>query len=751
MVQSKLGGPEWLRGKGGACPRTAWFSLDGCVLWSADGEHAQVMVGHTLIGVFGRRELGARNVVLMGLCRGTKVHYGKLAKAFRIGEEQLRKIRLRFEEGGIEAFFDSRRRGRERVLQGKALRDVRRWLGKGVSQRAIRDKLAARGVRVGVGTICNEHKRWVAELSASSPATAEVPGDELPEPPPVASADEELGETSEAAPIALEQDEAATLPTPTCVPAAEEKRGARVAIAPAPPQSGRFVQHVGVWLLTAWLAASGLFESVEHERAQSEREHGRPRGHSVRVALEALLAALALGQRCVEGVRRLQTATAGLLLRATHAPTASWVRRVLGRLAMEGGAARIGLDRAGGNVRSAHSEGPDQATVFYVDNHMRPYHGKHTTRRGWRMQDKRVRPGNCDGWVHDEDGRRLLRINLPAHDSLTSVLSRVAELLRRALGPAAPILLAFDRAGAFPEQLSALRRDGFEFVTYERRPYSRLAEKAFTNTLTLDGEALRWCEPRQRNLGRGRGRVRRIAVRDPDGRQINLLAISGAPAERLIAIQRGRWVQENAFRHDGPRWGQNQLDSRTVVPYAPTTTIPNPARRRLDHSMRVARLREGDARRKLARLRPGDARQDRLRRDLDEALAVQAELEKLRPTVPEHAELGDTDLAGKLVFHEPSYKLLLDTVRAACANAEADLAAVLAPHMRLPAEAKRLLANVFASPGDVRVCPDAITVTLACAANSTEQAAVAALLAEITPARLTLPGDPRRRPLVFRT
>ena len=28
----------------------------------------------------------------------------------------------------------------------------------------------------------------------------------------------------------------------------------------------------------------------------------------------------------------------------------------------------------------------DVPAVFYVDNHMRPYTGKHTVRKGWRMQ-----------------------------------------------------------------------------------------------------------------------------------------------------------------------------------------------------------------------------------------------------------------------------------------------------------------------------------------------------------------------------
>jgi hypothetical protein len=74
--------------------------------------------------------------------------------------------------------------------------------------------------------------------------------------------------------------------------------------------------------------------------------------------------------------------------------------------------------------------------------------------------------------------------------------------------------------------------------------------------------------------------VRRIAVRTAEGRQINLLAVSALPAPRLIEIMRGRWGQENAFKHGAERWGINQLDGRVTEPFAPESIVPNPARRR---------------------------------------------------------------------------------------------------------------------------------------------------------------------------
>jgi hypothetical protein len=352
--------------------------------------------------------------------------------------------------------------------------------------------------------------------------------------------------------------------------------------------------------------------------------------------------------------------------------------------------------------------------------------------------------------VHDEDGRPVLRVDVPQHGSLTEQLSPIARMLREALGGEERILLAFDRAGAFPEQMAELRDEGFELVTYERRPFPLLARTAFEHELRLDDETVRLHDART-NLRKGRGRVRRLSVLHEDGRQVNLLAVSTQSAKRLIEVMSGRWVQENGFKHGVERWGINQLDGRTVTPYSPDEIVPNPARRRLDHALRIARVREGDARSQLARLASDDRRRARWEQEITEAMSQQQDIEELRPSVPKHARLADTELADKLVRHEGHYKATLDTIRIACANAEADLAAEIAPLLLRPREAKRVLANLFTAPGRVRVGIRTIAIDLSPAGTRGELAAIRQLLARLSRRGLTLPGDPRGRRLHFRS
>jgi hypothetical protein len=719
-------------------PSVRWFSAYGCVA-EREGEF-EVWLGGTLVGHFGPGDRGVRNAILVGLAGDPKMHLGALADAFGISSEALRQVRRAYEDGGLEVIVSQARAGRQPKVTAPLRQKLEKLFEGGASVSEALEAVRRRH-RVGRATVGRVRRAWdLARAKKAAQATARAI-ETMPE-LPLSSATvsnettEQPGDAKDAASRNSDQPETITAGS------TEEQVGADDVIEPAPVEGGRFVQHLGTWLLLATVAHLGL-----HRRAMAARED-RVEAGSLRIALDAVIMALAIGQGCVEGVRRLATPSAGKLLRADHAPSASWARRVLGRFASFLGGARLHLGMAGEYLQ-AHRADVEHAAVFYVDNHMRPYTGQHVVRKGWRMQDKRAMPGATDYYVHDEDGRPVLRVDVPSHGSLTDWLSPIAKVLRLAL-PDQTLVLGFDRAGAFPAQMADLRDEGFDFVTYERRPFPLLTDAAFDQRVCIDDETMLFTESRI-NLGGGKGRLRRIAVRMPDGRQVNLLATGEQPPERLIEIMRGRWVQENGFKHGVERWGINQLDGRRTDTYPPDTIVPNPARRRLDRAIRIASVREGDARCRLAQLADGDPKRARLVQEIDQAVAQQRELQAQRPSTPQRAALKDTELANDLVRHTSEYKTTIDTIRIACANAESDLAGELAPHLDKPAEAKKALANLLASPGHVRVAADAVEVTLLPAGTRDERAAFEHLLDTVSGWKLTLPGDPRRRPLRFRS
>jgi hypothetical protein len=719
-------------------PGVRWFSDRGCVVYHDD--RVAVYVGGSLIAAYGASDRGERNVAVVGLSLDPRAHLGHIASAFDITSETLRLIRRQADAEGLGAVLARAPGGSESKVTPALRRRLEKLFAQGLSIAAAHERVARRS-GIGRTTVWKVRSEWETALKASArkvedQPTAEAEATLVLALAPVMTTEPTEPSAAASAPATTERDvgDAGT--------SGSDEEREETAVEEREPSGGRLVQHAGTLLMIAQVAALGV-----HADAERLRE-GRCDTTALRIAIDAVIASLALGQTCVEGVRRLATPSAGALLRADHAPSASWVRRMVGRFSRDQGGARFHLALAGTLARAAKKdEGP---TVFYVDNHMRPYTGKHTVRRGWRMQDKRVRPGTTDYYVHDSDGRPVLRIDVPEHGSLTDMLLPIASLLRRALGDDERVLLAFDRAGAFPEQMAELRDAGVDFVTYERRPYPVLAASKYDRAVDLDDERVRFTQSRI-NLGKGRGRVQRISVLRDEKDQINLVAVSELPAEQLIAIMAGRWRQENGFKHGVERWGINQLDGRTVEPYPPDAIIPNPARRRLDRALRIARVHEGDLRNGLARLGADHPRRAHLKGDLAAVIAQQRVLEAQRPTVPTHAALADTELKDKLVRHPGEYKLTLDTIRIACANVESDMAAELAPKLAKPAEAKRVVANVLAAPARIRVGSRTIAIDLAPAGTRAELDAVRDWLRDVSDRGLTLPGDAKARRLRFRS
>lgn len=698
-------------------PGQVWFSPTGCVVRS--DERVDVYLEREHLASYEDFETDIRNVLLVMLAKKKAVVLEKLAEAFGISSETLRQIRRLHEAEGIDAVVRRRRgglRGRPKKKVTRALeRRLEAWFEQGVSIDDAHERVRGKISRASVG---NAHKRWV-DAKAAAPAQpvqqelglATTPGavEERPaEPTPVA-------ETSAAVEGPAEQSGALRAPRDE---SAHEVRAARDEAEEGEPVSRRSVQHLGSWLLVSLVAARGF-----HERAKQLLPEDL-RWSSVRICLDSVLTALAVRQKCVEGVRRLATSGAAALLIATGAPSPSWARRVLGGYCRDGVSLDLHTWQAGELIREAWQRREEGRPVpLFADNHTRPYTGLHELLWHWRMQDKRARPGASDYYVHDRSGRPLFRFTA-SQGSLAQFLPAVAAVAKLALDADARFILGFDRGGAFPEAMAALRAaPGVEFITYERGPYRKLPRHCFekhgekieiagekpgeTQTfLVLDDRC---------NLGKERGRVRRLRLLTPAGSQVNLLTNSQEDAAWLVATLFGRWCQENGFKYGVERWGINQLDGRKVEAFPTETVVPNRKKRRLMREVDELREQEGTLRRSLARLADDGSsapERARLEEQLTPLLARLQRLEARHSRQPEHLQVGDIEPAGRPVHHTTAYKTLIDTLRVAGANAESELADRLAPHLSRPREAKRCLQNLLAATGDIKVAENSITITL---------------------------------------
>lgn len=743
-------------------PRYRYFGPHGSVEDLGAGRFA-LYIGGSLIGTYSESDPAERDILIVIALREPRVKARAVALAFRVSEETVRRARVREQKGGLMGVTRRGRRGAPLKRTAKLRRKAFGFFDQGYGVARTHTALAA---SISVETVRVLYHEWLADRASRANRTAprEQSADAL-----AATATEKVADACSVGSVAAQAIEPAPTDQPTVVEAASDgpaedgasdkptvaevaadRSRAELAIKEVVGSERReMVQHVGSWIMLAmlqWLGAYGIAKEACDKSASAV---------ALRIALDAVAIALSIGQRCVEGIRRLATPTAGILLRSKGAISPGWARRVLGRFAQTGSE----LLQLGLAARLIGRNTQAEVVWLYVDNHMRPYTGRQVIRKGWRMQDKRARPGASDYYVHDEEGRPLFRVDTTGHGSLTDWLLPIGKFVRDVLGRDRDVCLCFDRGGAFPEHMAALRDSEVGFLTYERAPYPCLPVSSFDKEVVVvrrsrpkEPVLVRYTEQRKKNLGKGRGRVRRISMLMPDGVQINLLSANcSAPIEELVVRQLGRWgFQENQLKHEVERWGINQLDGRTADPYPADATIPNPARRRLDLDLRMARAHEGALRSKLVRLAEADPKRQRLLVDLEEVLALQRELEATRPTLPTHAAVKDTELADKLVQHRREYKRVIDALRGGLANAESELACRLAPNLKRPREAKKALANLLASPGSVVLDRKVLRVELAPAGTAAELTAFQALLQELTELGLVLPGDPGGHRLAFR-
>lgn len=256
-----------------------WLSPTGCVE-QHDGVY-RVFVGGMLVGDF-ERDATMRNVLAVTLSSDPQVHLGRLARTFRMSSERLRQLRRSYEQGGLAALTVPARNGRPAKVTPKIRAKLEAMFDAGMTIAEAHEKMRR---SLGFSTVGQVHAAWNAKKMAQEP-TPEATQIILP------------GVKRMAPPAAREPE-----------PIVEE-----------PVRGGAFVQHAGSWMMLGMLHALGLYGAAT--RACQERVEAEP----LRVALDAVVIALTLGQSCVEGVRRVETPSAPLLLRARACPSPPTVR-----------------------------------------------------------------------------------------------------------------------------------------------------------------------------------------------------------------------------------------------------------------------------------------------------------------------------------------------------------------------------------------------------------------------------------------
>jgi hypothetical protein len=359
------------------------------------------------------------------------------------------------------------------------------------------------------------------------------------------------------------------------------------------------VPQGGVLLALPALLAVGLLR-------HSAELYALPAGFYGLESLFLLWALMALARiPSLEQLRYVAAGEWGNLLGLDRIPEVRTLREKLKLLCTEvGRAARWNAALAQEWI--AQQEPQPQGLAFYVDGHVRVYHGELTKLpRHYVARERFYLRATMDYWVNALDGQPFFYINQEVdHGLVQAMREEVLPWLRANVQVSAEhqarmeadarvprFTVIFDREGYSPELFLELQKERIAAITYHRYPKGDWPVEEFREqAVKLWGGETVWMKlaERETHVGKRPGlavrEVRRLAA---DGHQVSMVSTNGlgdaaAQATALMA----RWSQENFFKYMREHFGLDALVQYGTEEIPATVTVLNPAWRELDRQVR---------------------------------------------------------------------------------------------------------------------------------------------------------------------
>jgi hypothetical protein len=397
---------------------------------------------------------------------------------------------------------------------------------------------------------------------------------------------------------------------------------------------------------------------------------------------------------------------------------------------------------------------PAADSVYFVDDHFVAYAGARPVAKGWNTKRRHAQPGRDDTLVVDARGRVVV-FGSGEPSGLVSTLPGVLTQLRDVLGPDAPILLGFDRGGAYPSAFTACRTAGADWVTYRRAPLVEATATPRRSWTIRDGRRITVTLADETVQINGYGSARQLTLFENNTPVLQVLTSDlAATGASLLCWLRTRWRIENMFKYAVEHNGIDSLADYVMDIGPDTRMVTNPARVAARKTVAAAQADLITAERALPQLLAGpatpkqmNAALPKLHRQIETATAaLESAKAALRP-VPAKVAATDLDPNAKRARPRLERRGLQLVLRLLAFNAEAWLAERFNAYLADPDEYRAILRHLLHQGGQIDYTNTAITVTLD-RPDSPRVARALDLLAQelnATPARL--PGE--RRPLTY--
>ncbi len=520
---------------------------DPAVLRRVDSQgQTAVLLGTRVLFSYECDDAGMRNLAVVAVT-DAGVACRRAAELFGLSPQYVSMLRARARSEGSAGLV--RRRGRPPKLSVRQVARARTWAGEDVSQTEIAARLGvARSV---ISELLARHGVITpqAEIDLAAPGAGNGAG---------AITDGPVGGHDGDDVPAVVPEEA----SPGQEASGSEAAAARI-------DSGTvFSRYAGAMLLHAFLDRAG----AEATFATLAGAPGR-RYDNMSVLTTAVLG-FALGSSTVEGFKHLRRGELGPVAGTATVPELATLRSRLTALA--DASDPLALQRAFATGMLAFDPAADP--VYYVDDHFVPYAGAKPVAKGWNTKRRHAEAGRDDTVLVDARGRAVV-FGSGEPTSLASNLPGVLAQLRAVVGEDAPILLGFDRGGAYPSAFTACRNAGAGWISYRRAPLVETSATPAVSTTTRNGKEVS-VELADETVGiKDYGNARQLTLFEHGAPVLQVLTseTTGTGAE-LLCWLRSRWRIENMFKYAAEHNGIDALADYGMDIDTDTRLVTNPAR-----------------------------------------------------------------------------------------------------------------------------------------------------------------------------
>ena len=510
------------------------------------------------------------------------------------------------------------------------------------------------------------------------------------------------------------------------------------------PAGGVFrSRYAGAMLLHAFGGQAGAGEILA---AAAGGEDGRPGDAAL---LSAVSMCFALGAATTEQFKHLAAAEAGPLAGLAVLPGLRALRPQLAAIAGRTDPLRLQSMFASAMLAAD----PVTSGVYYVDDHFVPYTGAKPVGKGWNNKRGRAGKGRADTHVTAHDGRAVCFVT-GEPSGLTVTMPKALAELKKAAGPAAKIMLGFDRGGAYAQVFRHCRDQDAHWVTYRRAPLAVPAMLPVITTVSHAGRArqIAWAEETVQIKDYGEARQITLFEHGKVALQI-LTSDSGACPAEILAWLKSRWREEN-FKYASENYGTGKICDYLAGVEANTKITGNPARKQANAAVREAEKALAAAERDLAVLLAGPAiapaaKNTRLIPAVQEKISAArkklAAAAAARDKVPAKLPASAIDPEAKTALLRAGRRGLQMVLRLLAHNAEHWLSAHLNAYLHDDDEYRAITRETIIRglAGTITWTPGAITVRLEQPGAPRIAGALTLLIDEINATPPAMPGDTR--------